>query len=314
MIRKVEDEIKLAEEILRQIQSQTLNRDLSIHEILFKYRFLVITMEKSEEIKWADQELNGYKNIKDIPFYRELKPDRETNIFKLHGYILDSLDKIESRATADHPFYEYMAYIKNKSTSDKILVTSECHRELLNTLRDEIYKKTANILLGLKYGKMESDIFEETRGAVNKKLQDICPKALNKLIETYEDLTQNKTPLDLQQIAVACRIVLKDFADIVYPPSNQLIQGVDKKNHTVKEDEYINRILAYVQQNTNSNTDSEFIESYLCYLSKFLFNINKLANVGTHNERSVEHAKRCVIYTYLVLGDIINITNLQINK
>jgi len=304
---KVEDEIKLAEEILEEIQSQKLSENLRVQELLLKYHLVVKMMGKSEEIKWADQELDGYKSTKNIPYYRKLRLNPNINPDNVHGYILDNCEEIENKVKADKLF-PYYAYKGNRLSSNTIYIKPEGHLNILNNLRNEIYRKTTSILLESKYEKMESDIFEETRETVNKRLHEICPKTLNKLMETYEDMVQSRTPLDLQQIALACRIVLKDFADTVYPPSNQTLIGADEKKHNLKDDDYVNRILAYVQKNTHSDSDDEFMQSSLNYLANFLFSINKLANVGTHNERSKEHAKRCVVYTYLILGDIINLT------
>lgn len=312
MIRKIEDCIKLAEEILEKNQSLNLAENMNTREILLRYRLLAETLGKNEEIRWADQELNGYRNINDVPDYRKLLQNQSFNPDKVNGYILDSCKLIENKTKNDtlSSYYEYPGYKGKKLSGHKIIVKPEGHLEILILLLNEIHKKTTSILLELKYGKMENDIFEETRSTVNKRLHEICPEALNDLTQTYENLIQSEMPFKLQQIALSCRIVLKSFADSVYPPSNQSILGFDGKEHTLKDDEYINRILAYIQKNQSSDTDISFMKSYLPYLGEFLFNINTLANVGTHNKRSTEYAKRCVIYTYLVLGDVINLTEI----
>ena len=56
------------------------------------------------------------------------------------------------------------------------------------------------------------------------------------------------------------------------------------------------------------------MSSHLAYLASFLDNVNDLASTGTHTEISKEQAKRCLIYTYLMLGDIINLSGLNSNK
>jgi hypothetical protein len=170
-----------------------------------------------------------------------------------------------------------------------------------------VYKGTSEILSKLKFQKMESDIFEETRNLVDKRLSYLCPDAFEKLTEIYEDAIESKSKLDTQQVALGCRAVLNDFADAVSPPSNEKIKGDDGKVHSLTEDKSMNRIRAYIQKNAGSDTNQEFMKSHLEYLFSFLENVNKLANKGTHKGIPKEQANRCVIYTYLALGDVINL-------
>jgi hypothetical protein len=180
--------------------------------------------------------------------------------------------------------------------------------KLLTTL---IYTKTQQILLEIKFGKFEFDIFEETHKVVDAELSKRCPKAFEKLTEAYEDLMKSETPLDFQQTALACRLVLKDFADAIYPASDKKIIGFDRKQHTLKDDDYINRIIACIQENTNSESEKEFMEDYLKYLESYLVSLNSIANKGIHHENSREYANRCLIYTYLALGDVIKLLGKQ---
>jgi hypothetical protein len=319
MMEKIDDGIKLAEEILDKIQSYNLNKGSGIRDILLRYSRLVKILGRDEEVRWANQELDGYQNIKDIPYYRDHRILHSTNQDNVDGYILDSCQIIENKTKKDDPSYtfpgyEYPGYKNNKLSGHRIFIKPEGHLEILNLLINETYRKTTNILLELKYGKMENDIFEETRATVNKKLHEICPETLNGLTRTYEDLIRSENPYKLQEIALACRLVLKSFADAVYPPSDQPKPGFDGKKHILDNDAYVNRILAYIQENESSDTNVYFMKGYLPYLGKFLYSINMYANVGTHNKRSKEYAKRCVIYTYLVLGDIINLTDAEVTQ
>lgn len=150
--------------------------------------------------------------------------------------------------------------------------------------------------------------FEETRKVVDTELSKSCPKAFEKLTEAYEDLIKSESLLAFQQTAHACRVILKDFADGYYPVGDKkTFIGLDGKPHPIKDDDYINRIIACIQENTDSKSDREFIMNSLIYLGNFLKSINNLASIGAHHEISKEDANRCLIYTYLVLGDIIKL-------
>jgi hypothetical protein len=162
-------------------------------------------------------------------------------------------------------------------------------------------------LLELKFGKFEFDIFEDTRKVVDTELSKRCPKTFAKLTETCSDLMKSESLLDFQQIAFACRVVLKDFADAIYPASDKKIIGFDGKQHAIKNDDYINRIIARIQESTSSASEKEFMKDYLKYLESYLVSLNSMANKGVHHENSREYANRCLIYTYLALGDIIKL-------
>lgn len=160
----------------------------------------------------------------------------------------------------------------------------------------------------IKFGKFEFDIFEETRKVVDTELSKKYPKAFEKLTEAYEDLIKSESLLAFQQTAHACRVILKDFADAVYPVSDKkTFIDLDGKSHPIKDDDYINRIIACIQENTDSKSDKKFIKHSLMYLGDFLNSINDLASKGTHSEISKEDANRCLIYTYLALGDVIKL-------
>lgn len=253
----------------------------------------------------ALNELIGYSNDKNVPFYRIRHSIVDKNVL---AFIRDSCGIIGGRWQSGEE-YEYEWNIQtNKLSADYCLVNSEAFYYVLYTIKNLVYSKTQKILLQIKFGKFEFDIFEETRKVVDTELSKKCPKAFEKLTEVYEGSIKSESPLAFQQTAHACRAVLKDFADAVFPVSDKKTSiDLNGKSHPIKDDDYINRIIACVQENTDSKSDREFIKNSLIYLGNFLKSINDLASIGTHHEISKEDANRCLIYTYLVLGDIIKL-------
>jgi hypothetical protein len=285
------DAIKIAEDILQGIKDSpfTISNLRSF--------FLLVDMLKMKDyIEWANNELYGYSKIKDCPPYRKAQ----------HKYYPQLFDPITDE------YILIIMYAENRTTkyrknNNNIIVNSDSWIRILNNVDNKIYQTTSKILYKLKFEKMESDIFEEARKTVDKKLNDLCPKALEKLTEIYIDTIESKSKLDLQQIAYGCRVVMTDFADVVYPATKEKKLGYDEKEHDLGKNNYINRIIAFVQENIDSKSDKEFMKSHLIYLASFLNNVFVLANTGTHTEITQEQANRCVIYTYLALGDIINL-------
>jgi hypothetical protein len=301
MTLKTEEAIKVAEKI-----RDNLERNPFSISNLRQYYNLVELIEQKNEVNWINNELYGYKNSDDVPGYRKVSHHNDNTI---SASIRENYTTVYTYGDSDKTY----SYTITKSNERfKIHVSPINFLYILNFVDNEIYRKTIIILNKLKVEKIEFDIFEETRKTVNEKLYTICPKALNKLTETYKDLMESETPLDLQKISFSCRTVLNDFAEAVYPPTKQKVKGFDDKTHPLTDNNPMNRIIQFTYENIESGHNQDFMKSNLEYLSNFLNSIYKLSNVGTHSEREKEHAKRCVVYTYLVIGDIINLTNLNL--
>lgn len=293
MTEKTDAAIKIVDKIIDNIETNPY----SITNLRLYYS-LVKLLEKNDEIKWIFSELYGYKNVENVPNYRKFRDRRNKNKIVL---IHNDYAKIRAYAKND----ERRKYYYNNYT---ITVGLYDFFYILNMVDNEIFRKSIDILSELKFSKMEFDIFEETRNKVDMILIQKCPKIFTELTETYNKLNESESSLELRQIAYSCRVVLENFADIVYPHSVEDVIGFDNKSHSVKKNAYINRIIQFVYESIDSDSDKDFIEDHLNYLADYLKRINELVNVGTHSEKSRDHANRCVIYTYLILGDIINLS------
>lgn len=313
MTLKTEEAIKIAEKI----QKDIVAGKISTLNFLRQYYSLVILLDKKDDVEWALNELDGYKYIKEIPDYRKVRfPQKKYQEEKQFAVIPHSCGEIEALLESGETYtFRCVKLLQLVVESQRVYhfvpVKPRDFYNIKNNITNIIYTKTQQILLEIKFGKFEFDIFEETRKFVDTELSKRCPKAFEKLTEAYEDLMKIETPLDFQQTALACRVILKDFADSIYPASNKKINGFDGKPHTLKDDDYTNRIIACLQESSSSKEDKEFMEDYLRYLESYLVSIKMMANKGLHHENSREYANRCLIYTYLVLGDIIKLLEKQ---
>jgi len=310
MHEKYKFAINIAEDIIEDIEKSE-----GIEGSLRKYYKLNKLLENKKEVEWANRELVGYQNKKMPPYYRVFEVPTGNTLHPTENhkkvYIKDDCPFLEfmvnSEKTKTYPIVAKDA-LDTFFNNNVATVKPDSFYRILATVRNIVYNRTTDILIGLKFGKIESDIFEDTRMLVDKELNVICPKALQKLTETYEDLIDSESELDLQQISFACRTVLNDFADTVYPPKNEAVIGSDGKSHPVKNNNYVNRIIQFVHEQTNSKSTNDFMKSNLGYLHSFLQNVYEEASTGLHTERPKEHANRCDIYTYLLLGDVIRLS------
>ena len=178
---------------------------------------------------------------------------------------------------------------------------------IVESVRNRALEFVNNIILELEYGDILSSIFEETRQFVDSKLVEICPSAIEKLTKTYGDIVRGSSSLEWSQIAFACRDILQDFTDSIYEPDD-LPKG--EKPPTRAQTKKKLELTLRARKTKLKDTERELIESQIGYLSSYFDKLVDLIQKYTHPvgfEVKKEDAHRCVVYTYLVIGDILRI-------
>ena len=149
-------------------------------------------------------------------------------------------------------------------------------------------------------------IFDETKEFVDVKLKEICPDILEKLNLCYEDLLSNSHHSGSERIAYDCREVLIDFTDTIFN-ENYLKNDEIKphRNQTINKLDYTLRAIKI-----ESKTKRKLLETQIEYLLKYFGNLSNFIQKNTHPDGFVvtnEDANRCVIYTYLVIADVLKL-------
>jgi len=182
--------------------------------------------------------------------------------------------------------------------------------KLLDERRGFLYEYVSNKNYELKYSKITSDIFSRIRGNVDIKIGSLIPLSVQKFSSVYENLTSDNTE-DWSNAVHSCRRILQDTADVIYPAREDktiILNGGKPKVIKLGVDNYINRLIAYVEENTDSKRFEEIVGSHMKYLGERLDAIFQAAQKGSHDIiSSREEADRYVIYTYLVIGDILSL-------
>ena len=132
---------------------------------------------------------------------------------------------------------------------------------------------------------------------------EICPDAVEKFISAYE-LLGSKSSEDWSLALTACRRVIKAVADELYPPSDE-----ERNGRKMGEEQYINRLWAFLDDNAEKGSDKELAKTHVDYLGSFIQRLNDKASKGVHATVTYDEAVRAVLYTYLTLGDIMQFAN-----
>ena len=99
---------------------------------------------------------------------------------------------------------------------------------------------------------------------------------------------------------------MNDFADSVYPPTKNKVICSDGQERILGKDQYKNRLWQYVSENYKG-TSSQVIRDELDYLCNRIDSLYELSCKGIHSSVDRFEANQCVIYTYLLIGDILRI-------
>ena len=160
----------------------------------------------------------------------------------------------------------------------------------------------------LAFGEVPRQHFDLIRERVDNLLLDICPEAIEQFMTAYERLAGGRAE-DWSLALTSCRRIIKAVADVIYPPKDGKV--ADRK---VGDQQYINRIWAFLDENMASSSDKNLAKAHIGYLGSFIEELNKKTSKGVHSVVNYEEAVRTVLYTYLTIGDILDFTPESVSK
>lgn len=188
-------------------------------------------------------------------------------------------------------------------TSLRTKITNNSRK--LDQLKIGYYYYVLGVLYELKYNALTENIFEKKKLIVDKKLAVDLPKTFQKFVSVYENLRSGKEE-NWANAVHSCRRIIKDVADFLYPPSETEIE-VDGKRFKLNDENYILRLKQYIKDKQDSDKFKSVVGSHLDYIGDRIDSIYSSSTKGSHANVTQEEAERYVIYTYLLLGDILGL-------
>lgn len=193
---------------------------------------------------------------------------------------------------------------------------SRLHAEMSNAVtrlsqrRSFLYNYVTQRNIELKYSTIVNDAFSRIRFLVDNSISELVPTAIQKFSSIYSNL-QSNNPEDWSNAVHSCRRILQDLADAVFPstatPRIKKTNGKETKIN-LGPDNYVNRLICFSEDNSKSERTIAIIGSHLKYLGERLDAVFKAAQKGSHTSiTSRIEADRYVVYTYMVVGDILQI-------
>ena len=290
-----QEAIELCSEILKNIDDRW-----ELDKTLGKCFHLAMVLNDEPASSWFHQELYGYhKGQEQVLRIR----GRSCLLGEKEHLVYNSISLIKSEM-------ERLQNWLNRSYSHDIEQQLSVYQFILPRIKELARIWVSKTYSSVKFGSIPQNVFEETRTFVDNKLKELVPEALEKFVSVYDNLSSSKAE-DWANAVHSCRRILKNLADKLYPPTDKVIEKIingKKEKIQLGKDQYVNRLMAFIECKSNSDTYKRIVGSNLEYIGNRLDSVCRAIHKGTHGEISKDEARRYVIYTYLLIGDILSLT------
>ena len=326
----------LSEEILKNIELS----EISFTGILLKCMRLARITWDQHAMTWFTLELNWYDGKKVIiPETQDQTKESIANFcwrwnvkknaewIEQNRYYTSSISELESIVTTEqiklnnlktpqqytpNSVYDNYNSILTKISMDSNLIQSNINNNLslLSRIKSAVYKYVLSVNYKYKYGNAVYEIFNSIKTNVIDKLQEISPDSIEILSSIYDNLNSiNKT--DRSNAVHNCRRILYAISNILYPASEEEIEIEKwKKKEKIKltDENYIIRLKQYIKKQSKSKTFEKIVWSSLEFFGARIDALYKSATKWWHIIiKSKEEAERYVIYTFMLLNDILSL-------
>lgn len=174
---------------------------------------------------------------------------------------------------------------------------------LLYAIKASVHSYVTDTLISIEFGDFAESIFDELRYEVDAFVRSHSPKSAEKLLIIAERMAEGNPEARAEALA-SCRRLLMSIADSVFPPSDEdWIDGSGKKRK-VGEENYKNRLMAFIESKLESSSTVSILSNELEHLNARLDAIYEKSCKGVHTEISQNEARLVIIQAYIFIGEI----------
>jgi DNA uptake protein ComE-like DNA-binding protein len=319
MTSKKEKAIELLEEVLKDFD----NSKISLLSIVQKLNRIAKLIDETDLLIWTETQLGNSTYI--IPIKRVIdayvnnataktkanakKLLDETKKIEESGIILANIftnDELTAKSNdsgggfANIGFIEekYADFQKHKKGNDGTYYQSN----LLNTIsivKSIAYKKASFLHKKYAYSGLAQTNFEILKKDVEDILFELDPELAETLLISFKSVSSDSSE-EWSQALTSCRRFLEKLADNLYPATDKRLNG-----RSLDQENYINRIWAFMDQSIESKSNKEVAKSHLDFLGSYLQSLYRITNKGVHSNLRRIEAIKAVMHIYLVCSDLL---------
>jgi len=169
--------------------------------------------------------------------------------------------------------------------------------DLVSRIRARIYDHVLRLSHGLKYSGYVASAFQRTRTAVDAKLKDVAPDALRQFAAAFDSgLSDNKE--HWAQALASCRRILLSTANALFPARESEYTCRSGKRLKVGEADYLNRLHAFLDQYSPSETSRAL-------LSAKVEALYRKSCKGVHDVVDEFELQLALTSTYFLVGELL---------
>ncbi|HEU4411744.1 MAG TPA: hypothetical protein VFS43_41255 [Polyangiaceae bacterium] len=166
-----------------------------------------------------------------------------------------------------------------------------------------LHRYAADTLIALELGSEAEGIFDAARSLVDTFVRSHCPKAAEQLVAVSERMREGTA--EAHSLALtSCRRLIATVADSVFPPQSEPYTDRGGKKRIVGEDQYKNRLLAYIETRISSGSTKSILDAKIEHIAARLEAVYEKACKGVHTDVTESEAKLVVIDTYLFIAEV----------
>ena len=329
-MKKIEQALLVCESVLEGIENNTLLTSSVLLQCLKIARLL----NDTESISWLQYEYGGYPRdekgyIKESAWNIGYKHGRgylyegKKIIFlelasELEGKIDSQKKAINNYSTKGASVSGDQAYgamnvltgTVSKSTSG-LLSNIAVNEKRLAILKSEYYDYALRKSIELSFSNVVTDVFSIYREQVDNYFNELSSETILKL-QAIQDKINSDNPEMYSQALTTCRRLLENTAEELFDKhfpnyTEKMYKTKSGKEIDVSGDHYLNKLSAVVERLQNKSLEKTLVGSNIKYMIDWIKNLSELQCKGVHSEITKEEAMRCIIHTYICLGDILSL-------
>lgn len=332
MSDKIEKALLACEKVVEGIEDNTITTTAAL---LLCLKIARLTNDENS-ILWLKYEYGGYPRTKDDHI--------ESNAFAIaweHGrgdtkkgqkYIFVELaseleEKIHAEQKAVNNFTTQGASVGGdnayiamnnltsaiaQNTGSYVVSIAECQKKL-SKLKSTYYEYALKKLIELSFGNVATSVFDRYREQVDNYFAELSEETIIKL-QAIEGKLSSGNPEMYSQALTTCRRLFECTADELfekycYDNEGELYKTKSGKEINVSGSHYKNKLSAVIETLEDKSADKTLIGSNIIYLLDWIDNLIALQCKGVHSNITKQDAERCVLQTYMCLGDVLNMQN-----
>ena len=197
-----------------------------------------------------------------------------------------------------------------KSTENIIANIAVCQKRLA-ILKSRYYDYALKCQIEISFGNVATNIFSDYREKVEAYFSALSKEAILKLQAIEDKINSNNAELYSQALTTCRRLFASTAADLFekYCPKNKESKFKTKsgKEIDVSGEHYKNKLTAVIETLEDKSMSNSIIGSNVMYLLDWIDNLIDLQCKGVHSDISKQDAMRCIIQTYIFLGDVLSL-------